>query len=316
MKILGIDYPCIDMGIICGSIPEDGGLSMVEDMSLMGGGKIPNALVAAARLGADAGIIGTIGSDRYGRQCRGDLEFNGVHTERLESRSGTTAVCFCITDTVTRGKRCIESPATYPRLHPQELDAQALAQADVLLLYEMDDVAVAAAEIVRRAGGKVLVDGDEFDFRTQNNLDKIDIFIISEYYYHALFDSEAYEENLRKLQTMGPEVVIVTLGGHGCAGVGPDGYFRLPACSGGRVIDTTGAGDVFHGAYAYYYASGLSAKDSAYHASAVSYIKCNYLGGRTGIPTAAGVEHFLRTGTIRAEDFDKRMDFYRRAVFC
>lgn len=316
MKILGIDYPCIDMGIICGSIPEDGGLSIVEDMSLMGGGKIPNALVAAARLGAEAGIIGTIGSDRYGRQCREDLEFNGVRTERLESRSGTTALCFCITDTQTRGKRCIESPATYPRLRPEELDEAALAQADVLLLYEMDATAVAAAKIVRKNGGKVLVDGDEFDQRTQNNLDKIDIFIISEYYYHALFENEAFEENLRKLQALGPEVVVVTLGAEGCAGVGPDGFFRLPACSGGKVIDTTGAGDVFHGAYAYYYASGLSAKDSAVHASAVSYIKCNYLGGRTSIPTAAGVEHFLQTGTIPAEDFASRVEFYRNAVFC
>lgn len=315
MKILGIDYPCIDMGIICDNIPDDGGYSVVRDMSLMGGGKIPNALVAAARLGAQAGIVGTVGSDRYGRQCRDDLEFNGVNTERLENRPGTTALCFCITDAATRGKRCVESPATYARMRPDELPEQALSKAGLLLLYEMDETARAAAEIVRRHGGLVLADGDEFDSRTQDNLDLIDIFILSEYYYHALFDNDAFEENLRTLQAKGPSVVVVTLGAQGCAGVGPDGYFRLPACRGGKVVDTTGAGDVFHGAFAYYYGSGLSAQDSAAHASAVSYIKCSYLGGRTGIPTASGVEHFLKTGEILPEDFEQRRSFYHNAVF-
>ena len=316
MKILGIDYPCMDMGILCGSIPEDGGFSLVEDMSLMGGGKIPNALVAAARLGAEAGIIGTVGDDRYGRQCRADLEYNGVETGRLESRPGTTALCFCITDAKTRGKRCMESPASYARLEPQELDREYLEQADVLLLYEMDETALAAAKAVRANGGKVLVDGDEFDSRTQDNLALADIFILSEYYYHALFSGGALEDNLRSLRELGPEVVVVTLGAEGCAGIGPEGYFRLPACSGGRVVDTTGAGDVFHGAFAYYYAGGASARDSAAQASAVSYIKCNYLGGRTGIPTAAGVARYLETGTIGREDFAQRMDYYRRAAFC
>ena len=316
MKIIGIDYPCMDMGILCDEIPEDGGWSPIRQSSLMGGGKIPNALVAAARLGAQAGLAGTVASDRYGVKCREDLKFNGVSTEQLLERPGTTGLCICISDMATEGKRCIESVAQYERMKPSELVEEYFADADMLLLYEMDETAVAAAKMVHRHKGLVLVDGDEYDERTQKNLELIDVLIMSEYYYRVLFgEGENFEVCLRNLCRLGPAVAIVTLGEQGCAGVGPDGFFRLPAFCGNRIMDTTGAGDVFHGAFAYFYCAGLSAEDSARHASAVSYIKCSRLGGRTAVPTRKGVEYFLETGVVLEEDFEKRETFYRSAVF-
>lgn len=316
MKIIGIDYPCIDLGVICDELPEDGGWAPIRQSTLMGGGKIPNALVAAARLGAQTGIAGSVASDSYGIKCREDLEFNGVSTEKLLERPGTTGLCICISDLATGGKRCIESVAQYERMRPSELDEEYFADADMLLLYEMDETAVAAAEITRRHGGLVLVDGDEYDGRTQKSLKLVDVLIMSEYYYRALFgDSGDFETCLESICKAGPSVAIVTLGAEGCAGVAPNGFFRLPAFSGNRIMDTTGAGDVFHGAFGYFYCTGLNAGESARYASAVSYIKCSRPGGRTAVPTRKGVEYFLRTGAILEEDFDERADFYRNAVF-
>lgn len=317
MRIVGIDYPCMDMGVFCEEIPADGGLSVMQDTTLMGGGKIPNALVAAARLGAEASMLGACGDDRYGIKCCEDLEFNGVSTKALVRKPGRTALCICIADQKTGGKRCIESPATYARLRPEELDAAQIEGADMLLLYEMDETAVAAAKIAKAHGVPVLVDGDEFDPRTQENLALIDVLIMSEYYYGAIAgdNGENYEAVLRQVCDCGPRAAVVTLGANGCAGVGKEGFFRLPACSGYPVIDTTGAGDVFHGAFAYYDCAGWNAEECCRRASAVSYIKCSRLGGRTAIPTASGVEAFLQTGVMRQEDFDKRTEFYRNAAF-
>lgn len=316
MKILGIDYPCMDMGVACRRIPEDGGLEPITELTMQCGGKIPNALAAAARLGAEAGLIGVCGSDRYGEKCRRDLEYNGVSTSRLRARPGRTGLCICIADAEEGGKRCIESPAGFSRLCPEELEEAELAGADMLLLYEMDETAVRAAEIVRRHGGRVLADGDEYDARTQDHLNLIDILIVSEYYYRHLFgESEDYEANLRSLQAKGPDTVIVTLGGRGCAGVDSEGFFREPAFTHVHVVDTTGAGDVFHGAYAYFTLSGLTAKEAAVRASAVSAIKCTRLGGRTGLPTLRGVQSFLRTGTVEPEDFEERSDYYHNMAF-
>lgn len=315
MKIVGLDYPGMDLGVICPEIPDDGGYAVIQELTLMGGGKVPNALAAAARLGAEAAIIGTVGADRYGEKCREDLAYNGVQTEHLLSRPGTTALCLCLTDEKTRGKRCIESPATYPRLQPEELTPAMLEGADILLLYELDDTAVTLAKMAREKGIRVLVDGDELDSRTQKHLGLIDILICSEYYYAALLGDTPYEQGLQKLRCAGPSIVVVTLGSQGCAGLSEEGYFRLPACSGGTVIDTTGAGDVFHGAFAFYVAQGLSAEECAQYASAVSYIKCSMLGGRTALPNQEAVDHFLTHGELLPMDYEARAAFYRQAAF-
>ena len=317
MKITGLDYPCMDMGIFCDRLPEDGGWQEMRQATLMGGGKIPNALVAAARLGAEAALIGTVGSDRYGRAAREDLAMNGVGTDALLERPGTTALCLCISDREAGGKRAIESLATYRRLMPEELDAGWLASSDLFLVYELDETAVRAVQMARAAGARVLADGDGYDERTEAALPLIDIFIMSEYYFRAKFgDFEDLEARLKAVCGQGPRTAIVTLGGAGLAGYDrAESFFRLPAFSGHAIVDSTGAGDVFHGAYACFAAAGLGVREAARRASAVSYIKCTMLGGRTAIPTLAGVTHFLETGEILPEDFEDRLAYYRAAAF-
>lgn len=316
MKILGIDYPCMDMGVAFPRIPDDGGWEPITELTMQCGGKIPNALAAASRLGAQTGLIGACGTDRYGEGCRRDLAYNGVSTDGLRKRPGRTGLCLCLADAEGGGKRCIESSADYDRLRPEELAEDELAGADMLLVYELDETALRAARLIRQHGGLVLADGDEYDARTQENLALIDILIISEYYYRHLFGtSGAYEENLRTLQRQGPDTVIVTLGGQGCAGVAGTEYFREPAFTNVQVLDTTGAGDVFHGAYAFFALSGMDGRQAAIHASAVSAIKCTRLGGRTGLPTLPGVQSFLRTGRVEQEDFEARAKYYHDMAF-
>jgi sugar/nucleoside kinase (ribokinase family) len=60
------------------------------------------------------------------------------------------------------------------------------------------------------------------------------------------------------------------------------------------VVDTTGAGDAFHGGYAYAMLRGWPVRQSAEFAAAVAAIKCTKLGGRTGLPTLAQVQEFIR----------------------
>ena len=96
----------------------------------------------------------------------------------------------------------------------------------------------------------------------------------------------------------------------------------MEAFSGADIVDTTGAGDVFHGgflyAYLYRYKSGTysyTIKDCAKFASAVSYINCTTLGGRPGIPTLEMVDTFLEEGIILEGDIAQRKEFYRNGIF-
>ena len=314
MKIIGLGYPCMDMNILCPAIPKEEQLVKLLDVSLMGGGKVANAIVAAARLGAETGFVGVVGEDRYGKLCIEDLKEHRVDISKLDVRPGHTTLCLSIVDEENRGKHYIESPATANKLEPQDLDEEYLRTADYLMLFQMDETAIEAARIVSEAGGKDVVDGDEPDERTQANLSKIDILIASEYYYRSLFENENYEENLRELSNNGPQIVIVTLGSRGSVGIEKGKFFQTKPYQ-VQVKDTTGAGDAFHGAFVYGISCGMSAEESALFASAVSAIKCTVLGGRTGLPTLECVQNYIQTGKIIEYDFDKRNEKYRNDMW-
>lgn len=115
---------------------------------------------------------------------------------------------------------------------------------------------------------------------------------------------------------------MVTLGSRGCVGSDGEKAFTLGAFSGHKIVDTTGAGDVFHGGFLYAYLYrymdpqwGYTLQDCARFASAVSYLNCLTLGGRTGIPTLEMTERFLRDGTVLEGDIPARKQHYRQAVF-
>ena len=107
----------------------------------------------------------------------------------------------------------------------------------------------------------------------------------------------------------------MTLGSKGCTGADRSGNtFRLPPFSGHKIVDTTGAGDVFHGGFLYAHSQGWELEYCARFASAVSYINCTSLGGRVGIPDRAMVEQFLKDNTIDYSGIEPRKAFYRNVM--
>jgi sugar/nucleoside kinase (ribokinase family) len=111
------------------------------------------------------------------------------------------------------------------------------------------------------------------------------------------------------------ETCVVTLGSEGCAGANRKGEtFRIPAFSGQEIIDTTGAGDVFHGGFLFAHSQGWDLRTCASYASAVSFIKCTALGGRVGIPSRKTVEQFLKDRTIDRTDIELRTEHYRNVM--
>ena len=126
--------------------------------------------------------------------------------------------------------------------------------------------------------------------------------------------SMSYEQAARLIRSEGPEIVIFTLGERGCAGVYDNTYFELPAFN-VKLVDSTGAGDVFHGAFNYAWLQGWEVPECARFSSAVSAIKCTEHGGRAGIPDLKTVQRFLKDGTIDRSFLDKRLKQYRQGFF-
>lgn len=309
MDIVGLDYPCMDMNLLCSAMPAEGELVPMEDMSIQGGGKVPNAILAAARLGSRCTMIGITGDDRYGRLCREDLAAHGVDVSALQLQPGGTALCVSI---VAGGKKhYIEHPAGHRMLRPDEILESQLAGAKYLMLYQMDAAAIAAARMARNLGVKVVVDADEYDQRLVDHMELIDVLIASEYFYQAACRGINMEEDLRALAAKGPETVIVTMGEKGSVGLEKGVLFKADAWKIDHVVDTTGAGDVFHGAFCHYLCQGYQAKDAARLAGAVSAVKCMFFGGRAGIPDEEIVAHFRTCGEVKPGVMDERLAYYR-----
>jgi len=101
-----------------------------------------------------------------------------------------------------------------------------------------------------------------------------------------------YFKAAKKLFSQGPEIVVITLGEKGCLYKSCKETFTKPAFK-VKVVDTTGAGDVFHGAFIYGLLKGWKLEKIAEFSNAVSAIKCTKLGGRAGIPTLKEVNELL-----------------------
>jgi sulfofructose kinase len=104
---------------------------------------------------------------------------------------------------------------------------------------------------------------------------------------------EDYRRACQIVREMGPHHVVITLGARGLVSMEGE-QFREMAAFPVEVVDTTGAGDVFHGAFCYGLVLGLSTEENLRFASATASLKCRRLGGRAGIPAFDEVVAFLR----------------------
>lgn len=261
------------------------------------GGMASNAAAAIARLGGAAELWSRTGGDDNGARIRALLAQDGVDATWVKvhpgARSSTAAI---IVD--GHGERLIvgerdhamsADPSWLPLDH---IPNAALVYSD-LRWFEATRAAFAEA---RKHGTSTLIDGD-----VGGGEHLIEFTRLADY---AIFSAPALEELLPGA-TDGERLDWVLQQGARHAGLtrGNRGYFwRNRAGEGGHqpafktaVVDTTGAGDAFHGAFAYALVRGLSDTECARFASAAAALSCRKLGARAGLPTAAEVEAFLLT---------------------
>lgn len=317
--LIGIGDPFLDLVVHIDKLPLSNKNCKMKSHCIQGGGPVPTALVAASRLGLKTALIGSVGDDLFGKLSLSDLDYNGVNISKMKTvKSKKSNFCICMTEEEIDGKEFVVFTGTADAVSVEELDEEMISSAKMIHCGLMNETAIKACGIIHAAGGKVSIDAPYYAEHVYNNYRCYDIFICSEMYYDKMcetlsLDHSDYENNLRSIQKQGPDIVIATFGEHGSKGVYGDKYFEQPAFK-VDVCDTTGAGDVFHGAFDYYYLQGLSVEECARYSSAVSAIKCTRPGGRAGIPTASIVENFIKDGVISYGDIDERVKHYENGI--
>ena len=313
--IVGLESPCVDLNINVENFPTPDGGERVLESSWQGGGKVATGMIAAARLHAKGAFIGTVGDDSYGEFCRRDFEAHGIDTCHLVKREKETTLF----DVVVSDKKSMGRSILYPGEAPvrfmqvEELPDDYLKNTTYFYISQINETTLEAIKRAKSAGASIVMDADNYSPGDEEAFGLIDVMIGSEFYYKALFGNEDYEANCRSLREKGPNIVVFTQGSKGCLGVGEEGFFTLPAYQ-VEVVDTVGAGDVFHGAFIAGLLQGYTTKETARLASAVSAVKCTRIGGRAGIPDWETVREFMETGRIDYREIEERIQYYKRGL--
>jgi ribokinase len=256
------------------------------------------ALVAAARLGSRCAYAGVLGSDSLSEYAIEQLAREGVDLRHLRRRSAAGPVHSFIVVDETKGTRniffdvagAVGADADWP-------EAAVIRSTRVLFVDSFGlQGMLRAARTAREAGIPVVGDferaaGAEFE----GLLGAVDHLIVSQSFAQELTGTSKTTEAVRGLWCKGREVAVVTCGAEGCWYLDRAGEARHQPAFEVKAVDTTGCGDVFHGAYAAMLARGLSLPERVRFASAAAALKTTWRGGQAGIPTREVVQKFLET---------------------
>lgn len=274
-------------------LPQGGGKYVANDYREIGGGPAATAAVAAARLGAKVDFIGRIGDDATGQVLLDELASYGVnvdYTRRYpQARSSQSAV---LVD--AQGERII---INHPSPDLPE-DAGWLSQIDfsqydvVLADVRWHQGALAAFTLARRAGVTTLLDADMTPQDIRPLVALADHAAFSEPGLVRMTGATEVEKGLRLAKNDKNGQIYVTQGKQGCFWLENDRLKHQPGFK-VEVVDTTGAGDVFHGALAVALGSQPDIAQAVRYANAVAALKCTRPGGRAGIPNCDQTDSFL-----------------------
>lgn len=292
-ELISIGLSVTDYLFLCRALPR-GRFGGAEDHLVQGGGLAATAAVAMARLGGRVEMWSRVGDDLQGRFILEQFESEGVDTSQVQVCPGGRSPACAVTVDRSSGERYFTYfPGSGLDTAAAGLDLGRIASARAVLVdCSWPEAQIAAARRARELGVPVCADVGGVGGRVPELLRHVDYPVYSQECARRFGGCEEVEADLRKLAELGGRAPMVTLGGEGCVWLEGGQVHRLPAFQ-VEVVDTTGCGDVFHGAFTFGLARGWDVARNARFASAVAALKCRALGGRTGIPTYPEVAAFL-----------------------
>jgi sugar/nucleoside kinase (ribokinase family) len=294
--VVGLGTNALDLIAIIDGYPEPDTKAQFQTFEVQGGGVTATAMAAAARLGLRARYLGKVGGDFWSRASLKTLSREGVDTRAVvRDKASPGHVSIVLADQRT-GQRTLffRRPPAYV-IRPEELSRAAVCSGRLLHVDGID--AAAAGQAVtwaREAGMRVTMDGERIVEGIEEVWPLVDLLICNPGFVRATTGHAALEDGLRELADRGPSRVAATLAGEGALGLEEGRWVRVPGFR-VEVVDSNGAGDVFHGACAFGELRGWPLEWTLTFANAVAAMKCRHLGGRRGIPRLPEVRDFLTT---------------------
>ncbi len=282
---------------LVGAVPRypvrPGDKQELSAFTLQGGGAAANAAATLARLGARAVFGGVLPDDFLGDFAAASLADAGVALTFLRRQSGGVSPAAFVALDEEKAKRTVFfTRGDCEELKLGEIPSSALEGLGLLLV----DGAFPAAQLplvqaARERGVKTLLTAHGMGAGMAQLAASCDVVIASEGFAREL--SPLVPRSLEEILGLGASCAVVTLGEDGCVGQQKGREPVRVECPQVKVLDPTGAGDVFRGAFAYAWMKGLGLRQQLRFACTAASLKCRSYGAREGIPDLAMVEAAL-----------------------
>ena len=283
--VVGVGLNATDTLILAPRMPAFGGKAPYDQEVISPGGQVASALVACTALGLRAKYIGTIGDDEGGRIQWESLQSTGINLDHVQRRKGCpNQSAYIVIDRSSGERTVLWNRSDKLTLDAAEITEDMITRGRLLHIDGHDTAAVArAAAIARSHGIPVTVDVDTIYHGFDKVLTNVDYLVAaSEFPSNWTGRSDPF----RALETIWREykmqAAMMTLGANGALACAEGGFYYSP----GFVVDcvdTTGAGDVFHGAFCYAVLQGMPMLDAMEFSNAMAALNCTALGARGGI---------------------------------
>ncbi len=294
-QVIGFGENAVDQVCKVPRFPEHDTKVQMEKMLMLGGGTIATACSLCARYGLKTRYVGRVGDDENGDFALKELAAESMDCLIEVVPMASSHFSLIIVDRPTGGRTILWERDPRLLYAEGELNPKGLLEGQIMHLDGNDVTAsIQAATWARESGMLVFLDVDKVQDNVDQLLSLVDFAIPSVEFVKRFSGKEDWREGLRIVKKYCPGLVIVTLGEKGSAVLWKNDIHEFKAFS-IKTVDSTGAGDVFHGAFIFGMLQGWSLGRCMRFSNAAGGLACTRLGARSAIPTVDEVMALEKT---------------------
>jgi ribokinase len=296
--VIGIGHVTCDIICPLEAWPELDTKTVIPGIMLAGGGPAANAIAALACLGISTGLVGRLGDDLLGRYAHREHEVAGIDISHLElSPDAVSPVSIILSDLEAGTRTILLTKGRDTALVPERLDWDWLQQARVIHLdgHQMAASLAVATRARDWPDTSIMLDAGSMREGMVELCGLCDIVIASQHFARELSNTDEPRDCITQLRNLGARIAGVTLGARGSLCTDGTGIVKQQAFT-VESLDTTGAGDAYHGGFIYGCLEGWPLAQCMQFASAVAALKCTGIGAREGLPNTRQVQELILRG--------------------
>ena len=295
MKIVCVGHATYDITLPVSEYPKENYKHRIQKKIECGGGPAANAAYLLAKWKEDVAFVGIVGNDYYGQTIIKELNTIGVNTEYVEKNSSASTDTSYIIINDSNGSRTILTSKT--KVFPTLSNPTDITDAEYILI-DGEHNETAKEVILRNPKAISILDAGKCTKEVANLGTIVNYIVCSKEFAEKFTDTIINDDNsniisvYNKLKSIyNNQIIIITLEGKGSF-TQIDGKYQIIPSIKVKAVDSTGAGDIFHGAFVYFLAQGNDLAKTIKLSSITSAISVTRIGSRYSIPT---LEEVLNT---------------------